>query len=266
MAKDRRTREQKRKAKLAKRNKSLPKSSSLAYTGKKYKKDELIPLLMKAEIGIYESYVMTDRKLLDQTVASALQKLIKQMRTGTLPKLDPTGVITVDEDSQGLDLVMLSIQRNWELYFEENWKPPLEQRIGVLRTILGSLETMRSPSSRSQSYLRYIEGFLTKKLGVKIQQVTEEMVPIPESEEEEDELVLIGRQWILENDLDAKADFLDFAEELIEDEQAEDVIDACNTLLGEECDDSSEFATTLIKLSTIARQSLVPTMKKIGND
>ena len=264
MAKDRRTREQKRKAKLAKRSKSLPKSSSLAYTGKKYRKDELIPMLMKTEVGIYESYVVTDRKLLDQTVASALQKLIKQMRAGTLPELDPTGVITINEDSQATDLVITNIRRDWELYFEENWKPPLEQRIGVLRTVLGSLETMRSPSPRSQSYLRYIEGFLTKKMGVKVQQVTEEMVPLPEPEEEE--LVLIGRQWILENDLDAKADFLDFAEELIEDEQAEDVIDACNALLGEECSNSSENATILIQLSTLARESLSPTMKKMAND
>jgi len=266
MAKDRRTREQKRKAKLAKRTKSLPKSSSLAYTGKKYKKDELIPMLMKAEVGIYESYVMTDRKLLDQTVASALQKLIRQMRSGTLPALESTGVITIDEDSQGADLVITSIRRDWELYFEENWKPPLEQRIGVLRTVLGSLETMRSPSPHSQSYLRYIEGFLTKKLGVRVQQVTEEIVPLPEPEEEEEELVLIGRQWILENDWDAKADFLDFAEELINDGQAEDVIDACNALLGEECNNSSEFATILIQLSTLARESLSPTMKRIGHD
>ena len=264
MAKDRRTREQKRKAKLTKRSKSFPKSSSLAYTGDKYKKDELIPLLMKAEIGIYESYVMTNRELLDQTVASALQKLIKQMRSGKLPALDSMGDMIIQEDSQGADLVTINIRRGWELYFEEKWKPPLEQRIGVLRTVLGSLETMRSPSLHSQSYLRYIQGFLTKNLGVQVQMVTEEMVTLPEPEE--GELVLTGRQWVFENDLDAKAGFFSIAEELIEDGQAGDVIDACNALLGEEGNSSSENATFLIQLTTLARESLSPTMKKVGRD
>ena len=91
MAKDRRSRDQKRKAKLAKKNSTSRQSVSLAYMGAKFKIDELIPTWMNAEIGIYESYVMTDRNLLDHTVVAALEKLIRQMRAAALPPLSDQG-------------------------------------------------------------------------------------------------------------------------------------------------------------------------------
>ena len=73
MAKDKRTRDQKRKAKLAKERQQSGRSNSLSYMGDKYKTKKLVPTLMNAEIGIYESYVMADRKLLDQTVSPAFK-------------------------------------------------------------------------------------------------------------------------------------------------------------------------------------------------
>ena len=69
----RRLAEKKRKASLA---------ESLAYLGSKYKTDELMPTWMHTEVGIYEAYVMTDRKLLDETVFSSIETLIGQMRAG----------------------------------------------------------------------------------------------------------------------------------------------------------------------------------------
>jgi len=84
MAKDRRTRDQKRKKKLNERKRKARETGSLAYTGGKYKTKELVRTLMHAEIGIYETYVMTDRQLLDQTVVAALESLIRQIRAGTL--------------------------------------------------------------------------------------------------------------------------------------------------------------------------------------
>jgi len=110
MAKDKRTRDQKRKAKLAKERQQAGKSNSLAYMGDKYKTQKLMHTLMNTEIGIYESYVMTDRKLLDQTVRAALEALIKKMQAGTLPPL--SDIAEVDyEVGQEEDLVIANIRR-----------------------------------------------------------------------------------------------------------------------------------------------------------
>jgi hypothetical protein len=54
--------------------------------------------------------------------------------------------------------------------------PKREDVIGVVRTILGSLETWRSQSMHSRGYLQFLEGFL-KKAGVNVRRVgPDEMV------------------------------------------------------------------------------------------
>ena len=257
MAKDRRSRNQKRKDKLAKRNRKARQSVSLAYMGEKYKTDELIPIWVQTETGIYETFVMTDRKLLDQTVVTALEKLVMRMRAGTLPPVSDTAEIHY-EVGQEEDLVIENVRRRWELYFEDEWRPPKVKLIGVLRTILGSIEKVRSPGPRSQSYMRHIAGFLTKKLGISVEQFSPTMQPLPEPEE--DDLVLVGRQWILNDDPKAKAEFHELAGDRISNGQVERVIEACHQLLGEESDPSSKAVAQLAELSNQARQSLITAM------
>ena len=257
MPKDRRSRDQKRKDKLAKRNRKARQSVSLAYMGEKYKTDELIPIWMQTETGIYETFVMTDRKLLDQTVVTSLEKLIMRLRAGTLPPLRDDTTIHYGVGEEG-DLVIENIRRRWDLYFEDELRPPKDKLIGILRTILGSIEKVRSPGPRSQSYMRHIAGFLTKKLGVSVNRVTADMQPLPEPEE--DDLVLLGRQWILDKNQETKADFHDLASDRMSNGQAERVIDACHQMLGEESDPSSEVVAELTELSNQARQALIATM------
>lgn len=257
MPKDRRSRDQKRRDKLAKKSQRSHKPVSLAYRGGKFQTAELIPTFLHTEIGIYETYVITDRKLTDSTVAAALEKLITQMRAGTLPPLTDTGEIdyTVGHEEE---LVIQNIGRNWKHHFEHEWRPPKDKLIGVLRSILGSIEKVRAPGPRSQSYLHHIAGFLTKKLGVSVKQVSADMKPLPEPAE--DELVRLGRKWVLENNQDAKADFHELASDLVRNGQAERVVHGCHLLIGEECDPSSEAVAELTEVIHKVRQSLVTAM------
>ena len=257
MAKDRRSRDQKRRDKLAKRSRKARQHVSLAYMGEKYKTDELIPVWMQTETGIYETFVMTDRKLLDQTVVASLEKLIMRLRAGTLPPLSDTAEIHY-EVGQEEDLVIENIRRRWALHFEDEGRPPKDKLIGVLRTILGSIEKVRSPGPRSQSYMRHIAGFLTKKLGVSVKLVSADMQPLPEPDE--DELLRLGHRWIEDEDQEAKADFYELASDRMSNGQAERVINACHQLLGEESDPSSKVVAELTELSNQARQSLIAAM------
>lgn len=257
MAKDRRSRDQKRRGKLAKKNQKQRQSVSLAYMGEKFKTEELIPIWMATETGIYEAFVMTDRKLLDGTVVIALETLVKKMRAGTVPPLSDDAEIHYEVGHEE-DLVVQSICRRWAIHFEEEWQPPKDKLVGVLRTILGSIEKVRSPGPRSQSYMRHIAGFLTKKLGVSVKQVTADMEPLPEPEE--DDLVLLGRQWILAKNQEAKAEFFEIASDLMGDGQAERVINACHQLMGEESDVASETVAELAELSNQARRSVIAAM------
>lgn len=261
MPKDRRSRDKKRKDKLAKKNQKQRLSVSLAYMGEKYKTDELIPIWMQTETGIYETFVLTDRELLDRMVVTALERLIKKMRAGTLPPLTDGAEIRFTA-GQEEDLVIENIRRRWALHFAEEWQPPQDKLIGVLRTILGSIEKVRAPGPRSQSYMRHIAGFLTKKLGFSVKRVSADMKPLPEpeSESEDDDLVLLGRQWILDDNQEAKAEFHELACDLMGNGLAERVIDACHQLMGEDSDPSSEPVTGLMELSNQARKSLIAAM------
>src|SRR5512135_2582304 len=208
---DRLNRDQKRKAKLKKRAERSRKHESLAYTGKTYKTDEYAPIFYRTEVGIYEAYVMGDRVLTDDEVEAAIERLVTLMRQGPLPPLAETGSVTLTEGGEE-ELVIANIRRNWQIRAEEGTLPGRDDLVGVLRTILHSIAVWRSQSLHSQSYLRYIEGFM-KQLGVTVRKATSDFNPLPEPEE--DPLLLIGRPWVAEGDKVAGTEFADQVEWLL---------------------------------------------------
>ncbi len=252
MPKDSRDRKRKKK-KLAEKKRRARQPESLAYMGEKYKKGKLVPTWMHAEIGIYETYIMTDRKIFDQTVVSSIETLIRKMRAGALPPRSEAAVIDY-EIGQEEDLLIENIRRNWANHYATQWRPPTDDRIGVLRTILGSIEKMRAPGPRSQSYLRHIEGFLTKQLGVSIKAFSADRMPLPEPQE--DDLVLLARQWNTDGNQEARAEFFELATHLIRNGQASRVIEACHLVTGEVSDPSSEVVAELLVLIQQAHRSL----------
>jgi len=257
MAKDKHSRDQKRKKKLEERKQKARQNESLAYMGEKYKADELAPTWIHTEIGIYETYVQPNRKLLDQTVVSALESLIRQIRTGTLPPREDISDVIFDV-GQVEDLLIENIRRNWADHFANEWKPPRDKLIGVLRTILGSIEKVRGPGPRSQSYMHHIEGFLTKKLGVSVKAYSPNMELLPEPPE--DELLTLGRQWISGEDGKAAVEFQELVDYLLKKGSADRVLHCCHQLIGEESDSDSKFVAALTGLCQQARTSLVASM------
>lgn len=166
---NRRKLEKKRKAK---RDRRPAKRESLAYRGNKYRTEELVRVIFRTEVGIHETDVMTDRKTTDHTVRSALEKLILQVRTRTLPALEDTthaDYVRGEEE----DLVIWNIRCNLHRLFQTEPHPGRDKLIGVLRTILGSIEVWGSINPASRGYLRYMEGFV-KKLGVSVDECSPE--------------------------------------------------------------------------------------------
>ena len=249
--------DRKRKKKLEEKKRKARQAESLAYMGEKYKKDKLIPTWLNTEISIYETYVITDRKIFDQAVVSALETLIRTMRRGVLPPLPETAEIHYELGKEE-DLLIENIRRGWADHFATEWRPPKDDLIGVLRTILGSIKKVRAPGPRSQSYLRHIAGFLTKQIGVSVKAFSADRKPLPEPEE--DELVRLGRQWNTDGNQEARTEFFELATHLMRYGQASRVIDACHLLTGEVSDPSSEVVAELIVLIQQARESLITAM------
>ncbi len=249
--------DQRRKKKLAEERRKARQNQSSAYLGEKYKTDELIPTWMHTEIGIYQTYVMSDRKLLDQTVVDALEKLIGMMRAGPLPPLPETAEIRYEVGREE-DLVIENVRRSWANHFATERRPPKDDLIGVLRTILDSVQKVKAPGPRSQSYMHHIAGFLTKKLGVSVRAVSADLKPLPEPSE--GELVRLGRLWVASGTPEARTGFLERVTHLLKTGQATRVIDDCHRLLGEVSDPSSPVVPELMLLIQKARDALLTEM------
>jgi len=162
--------QKKRKAKQTEKRRSRQ-QVSLAYHGNKYKTEELVHVILETETAIHECDVMTER-LTDHDVRKALETLIVQLRSGRLPEIDPKKPLEVGPDDRS-ELVIWNIRGHWDYYFHENPHPGRDKVVGVLRTILGSIETWSHPGATSRDYLDYLEGFLAR-LGVEVKQVSPE--------------------------------------------------------------------------------------------
>jgi hypothetical protein len=142
----------------------------------KYKTEKYVPIMHRTEIGIYESYVMCDRDLTDDEVEAALERLIARMRAKALPLPSVTNTLKIDGDEND-DLIIWSVLRNWQILASRDQLPGRDELIGILRTILHSLEIWRSQSLHSQGYLQFVEGFM-KKTGVTVDLVRPDQVPL----------------------------------------------------------------------------------------
>jgi len=154
---------------------------ALAYRGNKYRTEELVPTLFRTETGIYESFVITERELTDHNVRSALERLILQIRRGTLSSPEEIGLDEDEGEGTVEDLVIWNIRRNWQDLFQTEPPPGRSNLVGVLRTILGSIECWGSIAPESRGYLQYIEGFL-KNAGVSVEAVGPETMVMPTGE------------------------------------------------------------------------------------
>ena len=224
--KSRLSRNQKRQQKLAKRERRRPAASSLAYTANQYKNPGLVEPLYETEMGIYEGFVVSGRGLTDDGVEKELVELISELRQRPAAEL-----IFQELGEEGVlegGWITSAVLQRWRRMLEERTLPARDDLIGILRTILGSLDVWRSKSAISRGYLNYLEGFMNK-LGVRVYVETEEGDLLPEPAV--DELAEVGQMW-LAGSPEARQRFGDLANELLRNGQPQRVVDVCQKLLG----------------------------------
>jgi len=169
------THDQKRKKKLAERRKREVRFASQAYSGSKYRSDDLVPAWMDIDIAIHSAYVVSRERLTDRDLYRAIDSLVTGLKLGNLPPLpDDPAIDYKMGDEEGL--VFALIRRTWRDRNGEQ-KATLEERIGILRTMLGTTENMRSSSPDSQVYVRHVVSFMTHGIGHDVQVVRRPAAP-----------------------------------------------------------------------------------------
>lgn len=161
--------DKKRKAKQ-RHNLANKRQESLAYAGCKYKTEELVPVLFETEISILEAFMMSEKQISDRDVEASLIGLIRAIRSGRLSTLAEITGFNTPVAGDADDLVTMMVRQRWHDFFEYHPYPGRDKLVGILRTILGSIEVWTTPHRKSRGYLLYIEEFLGKA-GVTVRRV-----------------------------------------------------------------------------------------------
>lgn len=155
-----------------KQKRKSAKTPPLVYTGNKYRAEKYVFITLATETGILEAHVVSDRSLTDSDIKTTVIEMIGRLRKGPLPALADMS----DEEKHAFgrnDLLIWSILAQWQRYFEEHGPLGKDTLIGVLRTILGSIDFRRSNSPAANGYLEFLEDFLGQ-MGVTVRQISQE--------------------------------------------------------------------------------------------
>ncbi len=157
---DRKSKDQKRKAKLAERVRKQVKNPPLAYAGKEYKGREWVPHMYRTERGVYEGIIASGRTLTNSQVEAAYTALIAHLRSGQ-PALLPEDAAPVEYAAgRETEYLVWNVRRHWGLLFAEKGPVAVQDLIGILRTLLYSMDTHAFNTGPERGYVDFLYGFL----------------------------------------------------------------------------------------------------------
>lgn len=157
------SRDQKRKAKLAERNQRRQKSAEpFPYSGRKYQAAAYVPYIYQTESAVLAAYLDSGRQLTNEQVRQAFVQLIERLRHDS-----PAAVAEVEADEQAapgtVDDVVLRIRRSWGRLFTEREPCSRNDMVGILRTLLYSIQAHAWNTGPSRGYLAYLEKFFSDR-------------------------------------------------------------------------------------------------------
>jgi hypothetical protein len=189
---------------------------------------------MQAEVGIYETYVITERRLTDRQVRAALEYLIRELR-GEKPVPPASNPQTDNDRGEPEDLIAARVKDHWRDLFARRPRHSDSDLVGILRTILSSIRVWSRPGPESRGYLHYLEGF-PGQMGVHAEALPSTQASAGEKErpisEEEERLTRLGDAWIASCDPVEKKEFFEAAHALLQEGKAGMVLEVCQGLLG----------------------------------
>jgi len=167
-----RARQRKRKAREV--AKTRQRSEPAAYHGTKYFTPRLFGYRLAAEMGINEADNFLRGKLTDTEVSDAVKGLIMAIRQSR-----PPSDFCHTREQQ---LVIWRIEKAWREGLRQGIKVGRDGLVGVLRSILGSIESHTSPVPGARSYLDWLEGLIAE-----VVEMAQEEKGTEEEDEEEEE-------------------------------------------------------------------------------
>lgn len=160
--KSRLSRDQKRKAKLAKRAEKRPANEVLPYEGRMYQSDEWVPHVYQTELAIYETILLSQRRLTNSQVKSALVQLVHHLRAGSPALLRDDEPDVPFAAGNEVAHVAWNIRRHWGILVDEVGPVRSDDLTGILRTLLNSIVAHAWRSGPDRGYVDFLVGFMKR--------------------------------------------------------------------------------------------------------
>ncbi|HEV3385355.1 MAG TPA: hypothetical protein VG097_11120 [Gemmata sp.] len=155
--------DQKRKAKLAKRARKQSRDNEpTPYSGQKYQADEWVHHVFATEKAIYETIKLSNSTLTNKQVKAALVAIIEHIREGNqaiLPEDAPVISFTAGTE---VEYLFWNIRYHWRLLVADVGPVHKEDFVGILRTLLCSLQAHAWKTGEQRGYVAFIEDFLDR--------------------------------------------------------------------------------------------------------
>jgi hypothetical protein len=158
-AKDRRSHDQKRKAKLASRTKRHE-DKIQPYSGEKYRADRWLPHVYETELGVYETIKLSHQRLTNAEVEAAFVQLIKRLRGGLPGPLQEDEPEVAFAEGNAVEYLIWNIRRHWKIMFQQRGPVSTEDLVGILRTLLFSMKAQAWNLGPERGYVAFLERFM----------------------------------------------------------------------------------------------------------
>lgn len=163
-------RQQKRQAKAAKRTRkersSQPAGSApTPYSGRKYQTDRWAPHVYQSELAIYEAITVSGGRLTSKQVEVALVRLINDLRRGVPPAQQDGEPEVPFAAGQEVEFLVWNIRRHWRELFDDEGPVSRDDLVGILRTLLHSIEAQAWNTGPHRGYVDFLVSFLGRAHG-----------------------------------------------------------------------------------------------------
>lgn len=157
------SRDQKRKAKLTERSKkSREREVFQPYSGTRYHSDAWVPVVFATEKSIHDVIVESKRSVTNSHVKQALLLLIEHLHRGGPAVLGDGEPEVLFTSSAIPERVFFKIRQAWSSLADSGRVVVSADLIGILRTLLFSLEAHAFKTGESRGYVAFLEEFIPK--------------------------------------------------------------------------------------------------------
>jgi hypothetical protein len=154
--------EQKRKAKLAKRREKAGPPEPTPYEGSKYRADSWAPYVSATEEAIYDVIVLSECRLTNDAVRQAFIALIHHLRSKAAAALPADAPEVAFNPAEPVPHLIYKMRLAWRGIQENRGPVRNEDWVGILRTLLYSMQAQSWHLGASRGYVVFLKGYMER--------------------------------------------------------------------------------------------------------